>query len=297
MIRFCVYTLICLLCCATTELQSQDTTYAPVAFPGDYQSSLNEVYVEVNGWQGKLDVYFPTQSGASVPLLINIHGGGWNKGVKESQTGFSTFFKAGFAVANIEYRLSQQATAPAGVQDVRCAILYLVKNAKRFHFDVNRIVLMGGSAGGHLALMGGLVDASAGFDSDCAQGVGTFKIAAILDKYGIVNVWDWAYGKVLTSKSATQWLGAKAKDESFAKSVSPIYQLKASSPPIFIVHGDADPTVPVEHSRQLAERCKELGVPHELMIIPGGLHGKFSKEQNSELNRAMIQFLKNQKII
>lgn len=289
--------LLCLGVLSCSTIYSQDSTYKPVVFPANYKAAIDEIYKEIVGFEGRVDVYYPEQSKDLHPLVLNIHGGGWNKGVKESQTGFSTFFKEGFVVANVSYRLSQQATAPAAIEDVRCALVYLVKHAQTFRIDVNRIVVMGGSAGGHLALMAGLVGTSTLFDKDCITTAPPFKIAAIIDKYGIVDLWDWAYGKQITSKSATQWLGPKAKDESFAKLVSPIYYVQADSPPIFIVHGDADPTVPIEHSQRLVAACVEKKVPHTYMVIAQGQHGKFSKEENSQINTRIIQFLKEQKII
>ncbi|MEP7238028.1 MAG: alpha/beta hydrolase, partial [Ferruginibacter sp.] len=201
--------------------ESADTTYKPVEYPAGYAAQLNVVYTKVNDWEGKMDIYNDPKASRPTAIVINIHGGGWNHGVKESQTGYSTFFKAGFAVANIEYRLTGQATAPAAVEDTRCALIYLIKNAKALNIDVDRIVIMGGSSGGHLALMGGLLGNDHRFDGNC-PGVENIKVAAIIDKYGITDVWDWAYGKDLTSKSATRWLGDKAKDEKFAASVSPI---------------------------------------------------------------------------
>jgi len=273
-----------------------DTVYKPVELPPGFTSQLNVVYTQVNGWDGKMDIYLPPPGKGPTPVVINIHGGGWNKGVKESQTGFNTFFKAGFAVANIGYRLSQQATAPAAVEDARCALIYLIKNAKQLNIDPDRIVVMGGSAGGHLALMAGLLGNDHRFDGNC-PGVNNIKVAAIIDKYGITDVWDWAYGPHLTSRSATQWLGSKAKDEQFAKSVSPIYYVNKNSPPVFIVHGDADPTVPYQESVALQKKLQEAGVVHQFVTVPGGLHGKFSKEQNSDLNKQIIAFLKTVNVI
>jgi acetyl esterase/lipase len=268
-----------------------DTVYKPVAFPSGYTAELNVIYTTVNGWEGKVDFYLPPNTGKPTAIVINIHGGGWNHGVKESQTGFSVFFKAGFAVANIEYRLTGQATAPAAIEDARCALIYIIKNAKALNIDVNKIVVMGGSAGGHLALMAGLLANDNRFDGNC-PGVKNIKIAAIIDKYGIADVWDWAYGPNITSKSAKNWLGDKTKDEAFAKSVSPINYINKHNPPVFIVHGDADPTVPYQQSVDLHKKLKEAGVTAEFITVPGGLHGKFEKEKNSEINKAIIEFLK-----
>ncbi len=277
---------------ATTSLLAQEdtTTYKPVELPSGYTSQMNVVYTKAKDWEGQMDIYMPAKSKGLSPVVINIHGGGWNKGVRQSQTGFSTFFKMGYAVANISYRLTGHTTAPAAVEDARCALLYLIKNAKELNIDVNKIVVMGGSAGGHLALMAGLLGDDHRFDGNC-PGVENVKVAAIIDKYGITDVWDWGYGTKITSKSATRWLGDKAKDQKFAMSVSPITYVNKNSPPVFIVHGDADPVVPYQQSVDLHKKLVDAGVKTEFVTVEGGEHGKFDKEKNSELNKKIAAFL------
>lgn len=286
--------LIMVLVCALFSLAAQEAdtaTYKPVEYPAGFTAQLNVIFVKLKDWEGKMDLYLPAKEKRPSPVIINIHGGGWNHGVKESQTGFNTFFKMGYAVANIEYRLTGQATAPAAVEDARCALIYLIKNAKQLNIDANKIVIMGASSGGHLALMGGLLGNDHKFDGNCS-GVENIKVAAIIDKYGIADVWDWSYGKNITSKSATRWLGDKANDKEFAMSVSPIHYVTKNSPPTFIVHGDADPTVPYQQSVDLHKKFLEAGVKTEFVTVPGGLHGKFDKEKNSEINKAIATFLK-----
>lgn len=273
--------------------QSADTvTFKPVELPAGFTSQMNVVYATAPNWEGKMDIYLPPKDKGTTPVVINIHGGGWNKGVRESQTGFNTFFKMGFAVANISYRLTGHTTAPAAVEDARCALIYLIKHAKELNIDVNRIVVMGGSAGGHLALMAGLLANDHRFDGNC-PGVENIKVAAIIDKYGITDVWDWGYGPRITSSSAKRWLGSKANDKEFAASVSPITYVNKNSPPVFIVHGDADPVVPYQQSVDLYNKLKQAGVKTEFMTVPGGEHGKFDKEKNSEVNKAITAFLKS----
>ena len=263
----------------------------PVVFPAGYVAKLDEVYTKVNGWDGRADLYINPTASKPTPVIINIHGGAWRAGTKESQGGFNTFFKAGFAVANMEYRLSGQAKAPAAVEDTRCMLIYLIKNAKELNIDVNKIVIMGGSAGGHLALMGGLLANDHRFDTNC-PGVENVKVAAIIDKYGITDVWDWTFGPESKSSSPKLWLGDNVKNEAFIKSVSPIYYVNKNSPPIFIVHGDSDPTVPYQQSVDLYKKLQKLGVKSEFITVSGGLHGKFDKEKNSEINKSIIEFLK-----
>ncbi len=286
----------CITCSLTCFGQAAgDTVYKPVVYPKGYEAQIDLVYTKLSDWEGKLDLYFAKNPNKPTPLIINIHGGGWNHGVKEGQGGFNTYFKAGFAVANIEYRLTGQAKAPAAIEDTRCALIYLVNNAKRFNIDPTQIIFLGGSAGGHLALMGGLLGTNPIFDANCKWNQ-PFKVVAIIDKYGINDVGDWAYGPNITSKSATNWLGDKAKDKEFIKAVSPINYLTKDSPPIFIVHGNADPTVSYQQSVALHKKLNELGVKNEFVTIDGGVHGKFSKEQNDQINKSILQFLEASKV-
>jgi dipeptidyl aminopeptidase/acylaminoacyl peptidase len=73
--------------------------------------------------------------------------------------------------------------------------------------------------------------------------------------------------------------------------VSPVNYISKNSPPVFIVHGDADPTVPYQQSVDLHKKLEAAGVKTEFMTVPGGVHGKFDKEKNSEINKAIIKFI------
>lgn len=289
---FTILAFVCSIQAMSQGTESDTVAYKPVEYPQGFTARLNTVYTKVKDWEGKMDLYLPPKDKGASPVVINIHGGGWNHGSKESQTGFNTFFKMGFAVANISYRLTGQATAPAAVEDARCALIYLMKHARELNIDTDKIVIMGGSAGGHLALMAGLLGNDRRFDGNC-PGSENIRVAAIIDKYGITDVWDWGYGTNVTSKSATRWLGDKANDKKFAASVSPITYVNKNSPPTFIVHGDADKTVPYQQSVDLHKKFVEAGVKTEFITVKDGLHGKFDKEKNSEINKAIAAFLKD----
>ena len=289
--KIVVVSLIAVLFSLNVLAQVKDSVVKkPVAIPKDYVAQIDVVYTKVMDWEGRADLYLSLNSVKPTPILINIHGGGWKSGVKETQGGFSPYFKAGFAVANMEYRMSGQATAPAAIEDTRCMLIYLIKNAKQLNIDPNKIIIMGGSAGGHLALMGGLLGNDHRFDSNC-PGVENVKVAAIIDKYGIMDVWDWTYGPEHKSSSPKLWLGDKANDNEFIKSVSPISYVNKNSPPTFIVHGDADPIVPYQQSVDLYKKLQDLGVKSQFITVEAGLHGKFDKEKNNEINAAILEFI------
>ncbi|MEN3322822.1 alpha/beta hydrolase [Mariniflexile soesokkakense] len=266
---------------------SQENTFKPVNFPKGYKSQIDVIYTQVNGWNGRMDFYTNPTAKTPTPIIINIHGGGWNHGEKESQTGFGSWFKNGYAVANVEYRLVDVTPAPAAIEDVRCALIYIIKNAEALNIDTNKIVIMGGSSGGHLALMAGLLGNNKRFDTNCSY-EGNIKIAAIIDKYGVTDLLP------LTKwKSAKNWLGTNYNNQNFVESVSPLYNISKQSPPTFIVHGDADPIVPYPQSVALHEKLKANGVKTEFLTIPEGVHGKFNEEQNELLSKRVWDFLNN----
>ncbi|WP_422359543.1 alpha/beta hydrolase fold domain-containing protein [Reichenbachiella sp.] len=276
--------LIKIWCGLAVSLYAQEVVYAPVNVPKGYTKNIDLIYKELDGWKGRLDLYFPLDTTESHPLVINIHGGGWNHGVKESQRGFSQFFEKNFVVANVEYRLESVAKAPAAIEDVRCALIYLINNASRYRIDQNRVIMMGASAGGHLALMAGLLNDDRSFDNGCSCEK-KIEILAIVDKYGVADLEPFCQ-----APSVKKWLGTRVNDLDFVRSVSPINYIDSSSPDVFIVHGKKDPTVPYTQSKQLHEMLQRAGAQSEFVTIENGSHGKFSKEENDKFNEALLSF-------
>ncbi|MBW0178494.1 alpha/beta hydrolase [Sediminibacterium sp.] len=273
-----------------TTAQTADTTiYKPVEYPEGYEAQIDVVYNRGKDWQVKHDIYFNPKAIKPTPVVFNIHGGGWNHGTKEGQSGFGSYFNIGLAVVNVEYRLTPQATAPAAVEDVRASILYIVKHAKELNIDPNKIIVMGSSAGGHLALMAGLLQNDNKFDGDYKD-VNCYTIAAIIDKFGPT---DLTVSGIDKNKSVIAWMGSHSNDRKFIESMSPIFYVKKTSPPVFIIHGDADPIVPYQQSVDLHKKFLEVGVKTEFITIKGGLHGKFDKENNSQIKKAIADFLKS----
>jgi acetyl esterase/lipase len=240
----------------------------------DYAVTPNIVYLTVNNYQNRLDVYQPAGDNPH-PTLIYIHGGGWVEGVKEEDVIETVpFLQKGWAVVNVEYRLARVSLAPAAVEDCRCALRWVIEHAKEYKFDPNRLVVMGHSAGGHLSLTTGMLPASAGLDREC-PGDKELKVAAIVDWFGITDVNDLFDGPN-KQDYAIAWLGSLPDREQIAKRVSPLTYVRPGLPPTIMIQGDADDTVPYSHSVRLHAVLDKAGVPNELLTIPGGKHGGFS---------------------
>lgn len=282
------------MCALAQEKQDTAKVIKPIAVPEGYSKQIDLVYTSGPGWEQKVDLYIPPKKGKLSPAIINIHGGGWNHGTKEQQGGFNEYFKLGFLVANVEYRMTGQAKAPAAIEDIRCCLLYLIKHAKELNIDVDKIVIMGGSAGGHLAMLAGFMGNNHLFDTNC-KGVENVHVAAVIDKWGIADMDTFV--NITKYKSAIKWLDTKATDQAFIKALSPVSYLTTKSPPVFICHGDADPIVPYTQSVALDKKLIALGIKHQFMTVAGGKHGSFEKEKMNEMNRAIIAFIKELKIV
>jgi acetyl esterase/lipase len=240
----------------------------------DYAVFPNVVYFTGNNFQDKLDIYQP-DGDTPHPTLIYFHGGGWVSGTKEAAIlETMPFLEKGWAVVNVEYRLGQVSLAPAAVEDCRCALHWVINHAKDYNFDINRIVVMGHSAGGHLSLTTGMLPVAAGLDRECPPEK-EVKVAAVVDWYGITDVNDLLEGPD-KEDYAVMWLGSRPDREQVAKRVSPLNYVRLGVPPIIMIQGDADKIVPYSQSVRLHESLDRSGIPNELVTIPGGHHGGFS---------------------
>lgn len=250
------------------------------------------VYHETSERDLRLDFYLnKTARAKKTPVLVHFHGGGWMRGAPpKSWGGFQEFFKAGFSVATVEYRLGGEALAPAAVQDARCAVKWIAEQSVPFNIDTNKIVVMGTSSGGHLALMTGLLDEHNSVDLKHCKGAP--KVAAIVDFYGPTDLTIRQPRTGKRPKSFVKWTGDGEDGFAMAKLMSPLLHLKIGDPPIFIAHGDADPFVPYSLSIEFLSHLHRLQIPNRMVTIKGGKHGKFSKREHALITRELFHFFK-----
>jgi acetyl esterase/lipase len=274
---------------------SERATWAAQA-SNNYQSIPNITYLVANNYDAKLDVYQRRNATGPQPTLIFIHGGGWVAGTKESSLmSLMPWFEMGWNVVNVEYRLGRVSLAPAAVEDCLCALRWVGTNAGKYNIDVNKLVVTGESAGGHLALTTGMIPESAGLDREC-PGAPLPKVAAIVNWYGITDVVDLLDGPNRKSY-AVAWLGSLPNREEIARRVSPLTYVRAGLPPIITIHGDADPTVPYKHALMLQEGLNKAGVTNELVTVPGGKHGGFAPAERVRIFTAIREFLSKNRVM
>ena len=278
------------------QAQSADAFAKALHIYDSYRVVPNITYLTANNWDAKLDVYQARDASTPNPTLIYFHGGGWVAGSKEaSSLTFLPFLDMGWNVVNVEYRLAKVSLAPAAVQDALCALRWVYRNSKEYNVDTGRLVLMGNSAGGHLALTTGIVPANTSLDSLC-PGTEDLKVAAIINWYGITDVNDLLSGPNVRNFTVA-WIGGVPNRNQIAKRVSPLSYVRAGLPPIISIQGDADPTVPYAQNVRLHQALEQAGVPNRLVTIPGGKHGGFSDGEMANAYAEIRSFLGQQNIV
>jgi acetyl esterase/lipase len=282
----------------TLSVQAQENTSA-LSTTAHWASTVSEqywiypdlTYGTQNNYALKLDVWQRKDAKIPAPTLIYYHGGGWIFGDRTGATLlFLPYLEMGWNVINVEYRMASSAPAPAAVEDCRCALRWAIRNAKQYNIDIDRIVLTGHSAGGHLSLITGMLSEGTGLDNNC-YGDEKLKVAAIINWYGISDVADLLQGPNLKNY-ALMWTGSQADAIAIAKRVSPLTYVRAGSPPVLSIHGDADAVVPYEQSVRLHKALTVAGVPNELVTIKGGGHGQFKETELEDAYQRIHAFLR-----
>jgi len=251
------------------------------------------------GGSGHLfDIYIPTKSKTPTPLVVFIHGGAWWAGSKdEAREVAVALCRQGFAVASINYRLSQEAIFPAQIYDCKAAIRFLRAHAVAYNIDPERIGVWGVSAGGHLAALIGTTCGDKQLEGDLGNPNQSSCVQAVCDWCGptdFVSIAGQAGSRTKidfdTEAGPVAKLlgGLQTKNHDLAAMASPINHLQANDPPFFIVHGDIDDLVPYEQSKELEAKLTSLGVPNKLITISGGSHLFTTEEQINH----MIEFFK-----
>jgi acetyl esterase/lipase len=220
-----------------------------------------------------MDIYKPSAGGSPVPAVLYIHGGAWIRGTKSSDLDLidiQALVQAGFAVAALDYRLSPEHRFPAQIEDVKCAVRYLRSHAAAWSIDPDRIGAAGGSAGGHLAAMLGLMG-----DGDGFEGVGGWEntssaVQAVCDMYGPADLTE-DYTS-LSRVVEILVLRRREKDAPELAVASPVTYVHPGAPPFLLMHGDKDNIVVLHQSELLYERLQEAGVPARLVVAHHAAH-------------------------
>lgn len=264
---------------ASSQPRAGGVPFAP-AVPEGVKAHRDLTYVAHGHERHRLDLFVPEKAEGPLPLIIWIHGGGWQNGSKEGCPPLrSGYTQRGYAVASINYRLSGHAPFPAQIEDCKAAIRWLRANATQFQLDPQRFGVWGSSAGGHLVALVGTSGDVPAFDVGAHLDQSS-RVQAVCDYYGptdfTVFVTTPGYESHATASSPEAKLigGAVMENKDKAARLNPITYVTKDDPPFLIVHGDKDPTVPINQSQLLFNALKKTGVSVHFHTIKGAGHGQ-----------------------
>jgi len=264
----------------------------------------DEVYRTDGPWRLTLDRYVPASSPDQTrpapprPVLIAIHGGSWCGGTKavyrsDPRNTVIRLANRGIVVVAIDYRLARPGvpTWPAVLDDVREAVRWVRRHAGELHVDPERIVVMGQSAGAHLAALVATMP-----DQPDPAGVSS-RVQGAVSFYGPSDLNRLVNFRQLTHEPIRTFVGDSRENFTrLAADASPLNHVSVGDPPMLLLHGSEDLCVPPEQSILMADALERAGVPHRLIIVDGARHGfetLFEKPQTRDLLPEILAFLES----
>jgi acetyl esterase/lipase len=223
-----------------------DITIVPEMPSAGVKENRNLVYCTIGSRDLHIDAFIPAiQPKKRKPGVLIIHGGGWRSGNRAQHVPLAQrLAKAGYAAFTVEYRLSTEALYPAGIQDIKTALRWMHANAKKFNVDLNKIAVLGFSAGGQLAALAGATSENPVFEAgECLKNYPS-TVNAVIDIDGTLSFTHPESGEGDDSRStsaATYWFGYAKKDNTpLWDQASPLtYARQTKVPYLFLNSGVA----------------------------------------------------------
>jgi acetyl esterase len=235
------------------------------AFSANAAEHKDVVFAERPDGNLTLDGFVPDTQGPH-PAAIIVHGGGWVRGDKQTYVTplFPVFADARYAWFSINYRLAPKHRFPDQVADVEDAIRWVKANSLKFNLDLNKIVLIGESAGGYLVSWVGVTKGR------------EFGLGAVVPVYAPHDLLGRAE-KLGIGENVQNLLGIgselNAETRTALKNASPYYHVGKGLPPFLLIHGTADKQVPYEQSPAMQAQLRKMGNICDLYTVKDGGHG------------------------
>jgi acetyl esterase/lipase len=251
-----------------------------VRLPSDITVARNLEFARAGETPLLLDLYIPENAPKPRPLVVWIHGGGWQSGSKD-QCRATPMVHHGYVVASISYRLTHQGSWPAQIQDCKAAIRWLRANADAYGIDPQRIGVWGSSAGGHLAALLGTTADVKELDGDLGHPDQSSRVQAVCAWAAPTDL--VAMARQAHRQSQVDHAGPDAPEALLlggpiaelldkARAASPLTYVNAKAPPFLLMHGDNDRVVPHQQSVAFDEALRKAGVESRLHTVAGSGH-------------------------
>jgi len=281
-----------MLCCvlfalALSGVCLRSSQAADAEVPAKYQMIEDIVYGNKDGMGLTLDVLTPETNAKGIGVIL-VSSGSW-KSQKSNVPGqddnrrnkehwVQGLLKGGYTLFVTRHGSAPRYFVPEMVEDIRRSVRFVRLNADRFHVDPKRLGITSGSSGGHLSLMVATTGDDGKADAaDPAERVSS-RVQAVVAWFPPTDLVNW--GAPQGYRTIEQFrpgffqgiFGNVTDLEAQLKTISPIYFVTKDDPPLLLIHGDRDATVPLQQSKVLKEKCEEVGLPAQLIVHNGGGH-------------------------
>lgn len=262
----------------TASCQNNET---PLAAPKGMLAIRDLNYAGTTNWRQTLDLFVPEKpSEKPLPLVVFIHGGGWENGSKNSGGALLPLIESGnYVGASINYRLTNEGPHPMQIHDCKAAIRWLRAHAKDYSIDSDKIGVFGISAGGHLVSL-------LGTGGDVKELEGTVGkhlnqsscVTCVVNFCGPANFLTFAgKGSVIdpenTKSGIGKLLGGKlSARQAAAKAASPVTYVSKDDPPFLHIHGTKDNLVPYDQPKEFDAALEAAGISSTLLTGEGEGH-------------------------
>lgn len=273
------------------------TVSTPSQLPPNVIAYRDLPYVSNGHDRQKLDLYTPA-TGENHPLIIWIHGGAFRMGSKEGNPDNPLHFEyvtKGYALASINYRLSQHAIFPAQIEDCKAAVRWLRAHAAEYNLDPDRFAAWGPSAGGHLVAMLGTASHVTEFEVGEHLGVSS-RVQCVVNYFGPTDFLQMDEQRLPDgmihnepNSPESELVGGNIQEHpDKAAAANPITYITEDVPPFLIVHGNQDPLVPYGQSELLVDALEKVGADVTFYTVEGGGHGRFTDPSVPKLTAAFL---------
>lgn len=250
-----------------------------------------------------LDIAVPPGDGP-FPCVVCFHGGAWRYGGRKDLSGgfkdktgkpaaswIEVIAAKGYVAASISYRLAPKYKFPGMIEDARSAIRYLRANARTYKADPDKFAALGFSAGGHLALLAGLCDKSAGFDVG-ENLTNSGNVQCVVSFFGPTDLALYAKSEGIEDAYLVPVFGKECKtDPSIYRRASPMTYVGKDAPPTLFLHGTLDLIVPVKHSEMMHKALTDAGATAEIHTVSFAGHGGWSDRDMTRAQAVVFKFL------
>jgi acetyl esterase/lipase len=261
-----------------------------------HELSEDVVYAHADGVPLRFDHYRPRAVAGPAPAVIVVHGGAWMRGDPSQAAGNALHFaRRGIATVSLSYRLAPAHHFPAPLDDVRRGLRWVRAHADELGIDPARLVLLGLSAGAHLALLAHLVRGLPALEPDLPADLRAVPedVCAVIAHYG---PHDLRRSRPFPdgSNPAAELLGPRHDDAAWVELASPVTHAARATAPVLLVHGTADVVVSQRESIRMHEALEAAGKRSTLLLLDGAPHAfqiDWRGDANRRANAAMDAFL------